>query len=48
MGLIKEQISETDKVNRRTAVIGLTGVRKTIFDIFSKLSRAEAKAWLAS
>lgn len=53
--LIQERIEDTQPYLQRTAVVGLTGVRKTFLDIFATVARTEtqafgdveaAKAWL--
>ena len=53
--LLSERVTDTKKYILRTAVVGMTGIRKIFLDYFSRLSNAEtgsfeepeaAKKWL--
>jgi hypothetical protein len=53
--LLKENIDQANKYGRKGAIMGLTGTRKIMFEIFSRLTKAEnasfddmekAKDWL--
>lgn len=53
--VIKDNIDQTNRYICKGAIVGLTGVRKAVFDIFSRLTSAEvvsfdsideAKEWL--
>ena len=45
LGLIKSQIDRSNKYIRKGAIVGLTGARKTLFDLLSKLTRSEVAAF---
>jgi hypothetical protein len=56
-GILKENISQANKYGKKGAIIGLSGARKLIFELFSSLTKAEnasfddiekAKDWLVS
>lgn len=43
--LIQERIEDTRRYVQKTAVVGLTGVRKTFADIFAAMARTETRAF---
>lgn len=43
--MIKERIEDSRRYVQRTAVVGLTGIRKAFLDIFAAVARTETQAF---